>query len=937
MTKSSQLWGLLGLVLLGICQVSCHAPSAGAGKPGSVDGSSGTGTPGDTRGNSQNTGGAASATGGDGSGNETGMPTDAGMSANSGSASGGASSSVNPDVLAGTCPAGFVACYGVCMEAALMGADCKPALCAAPPAGTTPPSRSGGISARGFSWNVANDGSATTVTFKPGPAGGGLSPTIGAAINYRVNGSAAMQTATLAGPSGGPFTWTSAEIKKGDELDFYFHQTVAVQTIITGGGAPPPTTPLIDTMWFHQTVGQAADPEPAYPLTVKLAGRFRDRHPNEERFDHYVDTYFDGPIFSLTLIDHGDSFDVTVVPLDTHVYGVDFKYYECFGAGMSGALPSPTPLCFTPPELAAVGVRINPTGATATSSGTYTTSVTKLSYGQLVDFELTFVRQPGPMNNRTYYTEFFEYYVGSGRLQPKVQHPWAHAAGDQSITDVTVDQFGYAQHLPNITLPELNDFIAGKVLFEADFETKLGFNPPTEFDCPRGQTPGTKVPPLNTTPPPSPMFTAGNSFTNIALASVARPNFTASACFSCHHLDGKGQPAGDTVTLFPDGNHPAGMGATLLKLFSGSGDKANESQDPVYGTVLDQQAPPGGTPEVKASVTWQDVPGNFGDGTPYTLRKPVLNLSNLRDGALAASTHVSMRIPRPVFGMGLLEAIPAESILANADPGDANHDGISGRPNTVTDTATGKDILGRFGWKAATGSVRQAAALAAVNDVGLTSPLYPKHVCGPMQASCLSAVNDTTPQLSNTDLDHIQSYMRGLSVPPRRNYDDPAAAQGRQVFAGIGCIKCHVANFVTSSSYPIAEMRNIDIQPFTDLLLHDMGAGLADDIAVEEGTATGSEWRTCPLWGNGTGASVMYPTIDAFNPNGNPPPGGTYLHDGRARSITEAILWHGGEAQASHDAFVALPATLRTALLAYVAYPFADPVPLRHCAATSAP
>ncbi len=873
-------------------------------------------------------GGAGSALGGAASGNAPGTDPGGGLAA-----LGGMGSTEFPTLLAGECPQGFVACYGVCLEAGLMGADCKPALCPAPPAGTAPPTRSAGISARGFNWNVSNDGSGTTVTFKPGAAGGGLSATIGVDLNYRVNAAAAMQTLKLGGAAGA-FSATLPDVKMGDELDFYFRQTVAVQTIITGNGAPPPTTPLLDTMWFHQTVGSAADPEPAYPLTVKLAGRFRDRHPNEERFDHYVDTYFDGPIFSLTLIDHGDSFDVTVVPLDTHVYGVDFKYYECFGAGMSGALPSPTPLCFTPPELAAVGVRINPTGASATSSGTYTTSVGKLSYGQLVDFELTFVRQPGPMNNRTYYTEFFEYYVGSGRLQPKLQHPWAHAAGSQSITDVTVDQFGYAQHLPNITLPELKDFISGKVLFEADFETKLGFNPPTEFDCPRGQTPGTKIPPLNTTPPPSPMFTAGNSFTNLALASVARPGYTASACFSCHHLDGKGQPAGDTIKLFPDGSHPAGMGATLLKLFAASDDKSKETPDPIYGTVLDQQAT-SGAPEVKASVTWQDVPGKFADGTPYTLRKPVLALSNLRDGALGAATRVSMRIPRPVFGLGLLEAIPAQSILANADPNDANKDGVSGRPNLFTDPATGAQTLGRFGWKAATTSVREAAALALVNDIGITSPLFPKHACGPLQTNCLSAVDDSKPQVTDTDLDHIQSYMRGLSVPPRRNYDDPAAIEGRGLFAAVGCAKCHVPNFVTSSTYAIPEMRSIDIQPFTDLLLHDMGSGLADDIAVEEGTATGAEWRTCPLWGNGTGASVMYPTIDAFDPNGNPPPGGTYLHDGRARSITEAILWHGGEAQGSHDAFVGLPAASRAALLAYVAYPFADPVPLRQCALSS--
>jgi CxxC motif-containing protein (DUF1111 family) len=820
-----------------------------------------------------------------------------------------------------------VVCDGVCLEAALVGADCRPAQCPPPPAGTVPPSRSAGVTARGFDWSVDVDASgATTVTFKPGPATVPLSPTVGVDMNYRLNGVPQLHTVSLAPQGGAPptsFTWSTQDIQAGDDIDFYFHQTVAVQTLITGASAPPSTQPLIDSMWFHQTIGKARDPEPAYPLTVTLAGRFRDRHPNEERYDHYVDTYFDGPVFGLTLVDHGDSVDFTIQPTAKQVAKdnltkIDFKHFECFGAGMSGGIPKPTPLCFTPPELAAVGVSMflndpkYPPGAVQTS-------VTNLSYGQLLDFELTFV------GSRTYYTEFFEYYVGSGRLQPKVQHPWAHSAGDQAVTDVTVDEFGYSQHLPNISPTELDDFIAGKVLFEADFDSHVGYNPPTTFDCPRGIPPGTPVTPIGVPALTSPMFTAGTAYTNMALASIARPGYTASSCFSCHHLDGKGPP--------PDAN---GMGAALIKLFSASSDGTSAGPDPTYGTVLDQQAPAGGQPEVKASVSWETIDGQFADGTPYTLRKPVLTTGSLRDGALAAATHISMRIPRPVFGLGLVEAVPDETILAFADPDDANHDGISGRPNLVDDPVSGAQRLGRFGWKAGTSSLREQAALAFVNDIGVTSPEFPKHRCGPLEMACLNAVNDSSPQLADTDLDHVQSYLRGLSVPPRRNYDDPEAVRGKTIFEAIGCVRCHVPNLVTSSTYPIPEMRNIDIQPFTDLLLHDMGPGLADDAPVEEGTASGSEWRTCPLWGNGTGPSVMFPAVDAFDPNGNPPQGAEYLHDGRARSITEAILWHGGEAQGPHDLFVGMPADDRAALVAYVAYPFADPVPLRHCA-TSTP
>jgi CxxC motif-containing protein (DUF1111 family) len=806
------------------------------------------------------------------------------------------------------------------------------------------PTRASGITARGFTWNVTFDATnGATLTYTAGPKTQPLPPTIAVDVNYRVNGVPALQTATMTSQGGGVFTWNTQDLKAGDDLDFYFHQTTAVQTLIggggtvpadapiktstppclcaNGGGSPPPAQALIDSMWFHQTIGQPPDPEPAYPLTVTLAGRFRDRHPNEERYDHYVDTYFDGPVFGLTLVDHGDSVDVTITPTARQIQKdnlskVDFKHYEVFGAGMGGAIPAPTPLCFTPPELSAIGVSMF-YGPQYPPNSVQTT-VTNLSYGQLLDFELTFVGM------RTYYTEMFMYYVGSGRLQPKVQNPWAHAAGDESVTDVTTDQFGYAQHIPNISPTELDNFIAGKVLFEADFTNHQGYNPPTTFDCPRGSAPGSMVDAIGLVPTTSPIFTTGSAFTNMALATVARPGFTESSCFGCHHLDGKGKPPDDT-----------GMGNMLLKLFNVPDGATTAGPDPTYSTILDQQAPTGTTPEVAASVTWQTVTGQYGDGTPYTLRKPVLALGSLRDGPLAATTHVSKRIPRPVFGLGLIEAVPDATILANADPDDSNHDGISGRPNMVPDPLTGAPVLGRFGWKAGTASLRDQAALAMVNDIGITSPLFPNHKCGASQTACL-ATDSSGPELASSDLDNLQSYLRALSVPPRRDYSDPVAQQGRTLFEGIGCIKCHVPNLVTSSTYDIPEMRSINIQPFTDLLLHDMGADLADDAPVEEGVATGSEWRTCPLWGNGTGPSVMYPVKDAFDPNGDPPTEPpVYLHDGRAQSIPEAILWHGGEAKAARDLFVAMPADDRAALEEYVKYPFADPVPLRHCAASS--
>ena len=836
-----------------------------------------------------------------------GMSTGAG---GVGSAAGGAVGTIGPNTPVGTCAAGFTRCYGICMETALVDASCRPALCAAPAAGATPPVRTN-ISARGFDWTVTTTGGMTTVTFTPGKPGigGGQVGTIAADLYFRVNGGPQTQTASMTGTPTTGFSWQSSTLMPGDDLDFYFHQTIAPQTIIVPSPNPG-GKPLVDSMWFHQRIGQPRDPEPTYPLTVQYAGRFRDRHPNEERYDHYVDTYFAGPTFDLTFTDYGNAIDVLIAPqASMDVQAVDFKNYECFGSGEGGATPAPTPLCTTPPALAAIGVR-----ATAMGNSVWKGHLDGLSYGQLVDFELTFVR------SRTYYTEWFSYYIGSGHLQPKVMHPWATAAGIQSVTNVTTDEFGYAQHVPNLAPDTLANFISGKVLFEADFATHVGYNPPTTFDCPRGATPGSVIPTIVTPPPPSPLFTAGNSYTNMTLATIPRPGFTSSACFTCHHLDGKGLPADAT-----------GMNQTLIKLFS-SADGKTSGPDATYGTILDTHGPAGGAPEATPSVTWQTSTVMLADGTSVELRKPVLATGTLRDGALGATTHISTRIPRPVFGLGLLEAVPAETILGLADPNDANGDGISGRPNFVTDPKTGATELGRFGWKAGTGSLREQAALAFVNDIGVTSPLYPTHRCGTNQTACTSAVaSATAPQLSDTDLDHIQDYLRNLSPPPRRNYSDPQAIAGMAIFAAIGCNRCHVPNLVTSTTAATPELRGVPIQPFTDLLLHDMGPGLADDAPVEEGTATGSEWRTAPLWGNGTGTAVMFPAINAFDPNGNPPPGGVYLHDGRARSITEAVLWHDGEAKPMHDAFVALSADARAQLLAYVAYPFADPVPVRTC------
>lgn len=250
------------------------------------------------------------------------------------------------------------------------------------------------------------------------------------------------------------------------------------------------------------------------------------------------------------------------------------------------------------------------------------------------------------------------------------------------------------------------------------------------------------------------------------------------------------------------------------------------------------------------------------------------------------------------MGLGLLEAVPESAIVALSDPTDANGDGISGRPQKVLDPETGATRLGRFGWKAGAAKVKHQVADALVNDMGVTSPVFTTMDCGPRQSGCAGA----STELSASDLDTMTRYIALLGVPSRRDYRDATALHGERLFTNAGCAKCHTATLTTSQYHPNAELRSQTLHAYMDLLLHDMGSGLADNLG--EGQASGAEWRTAPLWGIGLTAGVSG--------------GEAYLHDGRARSLSEAILWHGGEAQTSRNAFASMSVADRDALLKFL-------------------
>jgi CxxC motif-containing protein (DUF1111 family) len=350
------------------------------------------------------------------------------------------------------------------------------------------------------------------------------------------------------------------------------------------------------------------------------------------------------------------------------------------------------------------------------------------------------------------------------------------------------------------------------------------------------------------------------------------PLFINHSCNQCHMNNSRAVP-------------PA-TGTALTKYVIKVGTEDGHA-DPMLGEVL-QPADKTGEPSVSISG-WEEANG---------LRKPTFAFAGG-----TAPTHFSPRVSPQIVGMGLLEAIPELDILKLDDPDDANKDGISGRARLLKDPELGVTRLGRFGWKAGQASVRHQVAGALKTDMGVLTSVFPKPDCGSAQTNCGAA----TAEYSDTDLADATAYISLLAVRAQRNWAAPEVLKGKELFNTTGCANCHVTTFTTSKYAMHAELRSQLIHPYTDLLLHDMGPGLADTLpegTLEKGNASYLEWRTPPLWGIGFTES----TAGAES----------YLHDGRARSLTEAILWHGGEGEAAQKAFSALPEGDKAALLAFL-------------------
>ena len=336
----------------------------------------------------------------------------------------------------------------------------------------------------------------------------------------------------------------------------------------------------------------------------------------------------------------------------------------------------------------------------------------------------------------------------------------------------------------------------------------------------------------------------------------------------------------------------------LLRLSAADG-----TPDSIYGGQLAVRALPGAEAEADVKVTWVESSVTLTDGEVVKLRRPDITIARWNYGEPAAGLLISPRLAPPVIGGGLLEAVAVADLEKNTDPEDKNNDGISGRLNQVWDSAKQAKAAGRFGWKANQPTLRQQAAEAFAGDIGITSAEHAGENHTAVQAAKLTAFPDGgKPEADTLVMDRMESYLRGLGVPARRGISDPAVQRGAAMFRQLNCAACHLPEMQTGGDYPFEELRALTIHPFTDLLVHDMGPDLAD--GRPDGEATGTEWRTAPLWGLGLNAAV----------NGN----AFFLHDGRARTVTEAILWHGGEAIAARDAFKALTKDDRAALVKFL-------------------
>lgn len=591
-------------------------------------------------------------------------------------------------------------------------------------------------------------------------------------------------------------------------------------------------------------------------IVTRVGDRARDRHAREasfSKYDHYLSWYWEQRTATVEIIDKvakgGTQLVINFYPLAP----LSAPEFRAFFRGITTQGEYHTNISMqrvgTLPYLYTTTLTFNPKANRA------------IAIGDRMEIEASQFLA-GPMNGRSnYYGTALLYVVGQGGVQPwegqgsnldsfaLPQTAWAGGRTTLPYQYSNEPLQRFNQMAGQLTSQSAQPFMLGRRLHHTDFATGRHSERPTE----------------------NPVFTEQ--------VGKLGPQFYAPSCVSCHVNNGRAIPPGPNVMLV--------NAVTKVGLVDGA-------PDPQLGESLQPLRTGGAAGEGSVSISgYSFVDGTYGDGTPYQLRRPNYSFVG------KTPSHFSVRNTPPLVGMGLLEAVPETAIAALADPQDKTGDGISGRMRLVDDPQTGQLRLGRFGWKGGSARLSHQVAIALNGDMGVTTTIFSKPDCGSAQVGCAPA----SVEISDADLALMTRYLSLLGVAARRNLNDAQASQGEAAFNSAGCAACHVATHTTSAYHPLAELRSQVIRPYTDLLLHDMGPGLADSLP--EGNASGAEWRTAPLWSIGLTAGVS---------------GGAeaYLHDGRARNLAEAILWHGGEAEAAKEAFRNMSATLRAALLKFL-------------------
>ncbi len=586
-------------------------------------------------------------------------------------------------------------------------------------------------------------------------------------------------------------------------------------------------------------------------LITHLADRARDRHAREDQFmiyDHYLSFYWEHRTAEIEIVDPigkgGDTITFNVTsewPLSSTEAELRFFFLGLTTEAQyyNNGVMTPVPSLDVPGE----------------DRRHYTRSLNfnqkenrALQVGDRLEFELSHFLSGVPNGRNNYYGTAILYVVGQGVVPFEAQGPQQDSfpmpeAG--KLGGDTTLNYQYSNEPDNhfMQMPTNLSNINGQVFVLGRRVHHTDFGDGSHDESPEN-----------------------TSFSE--LSNKLGTNYINRSCVGCHAKNGRALP-------------PA-VGQPLDKYVVKVGD-AGGAPDSQIGAVL-QPLFTSGTSEGSVSIgSWTENNG---------LRSPNYSFTG------TAPTNFSARIAPQLVGLGLLEAIDEADILALADEADSNSDGISGRLQLVTDAVTSETRVGRFGWKASQPTIKQQVAAALNTDIGVMTSVFPNPDCGSSQTNCGPAGSEITDQR----LDELSSYIALLGVSARRDLSDSVALQGETLFSSANCTGCHTETFQTSPFHPHAELRDQTIHPYSDLLLHDMGPGLASTLT--EGNAAGNEWRTAPLWNIGLTSGVSA--------------GEVYLHDGRARTLHEAIMWHGGEADASRQAYENMTQGEKDAVIAFL-------------------